>query len=88
VPDNVECCGLVAALSKIVSVALRKETALGEYDTPNVHFVFGATVIGIAPQVPAPLSENSVGSDDDALETMSELAAPVLLMVRRFFVTV
>lgn len=60
---------------------------MGEYDTPNVHFVLGATVIGIAPQLPVPLSENSAGSDNDALETMSELAAPVFLMVRRFFVT-
>ena len=74
-PDNVECCGLVAALSKIVSVALRGETMLGENDTPNLHFVPAATVIGIAPQEPVPLSENSAGSDNDALETMSDLAA-------------
>ena len=86
-PENVDCCGLVAALSKIVSVALCAPTAFGVNATPSVQLVLGATVIGIAPQVPLPLRAYSAGSDDIAFDMISELVAPVFLTVR-LFVTV
>lgn len=87
VPENVDCCGLVAALSKIVSVAPRAPTPFGENVTPSVQFVLGATVIGIAPHDPLPLREYSAGSDDVAFEMINGLVAPVFLTVR-FFVSV
>jgi hypothetical protein len=86
-PENVDCCGLVAALSKIVSVALCEPTAFGVNATPSVQFVLGATVIGTAPQVPLPLRAYSAGSDEMAFGMISGLVAPVFLTVR-FFVTV
>ena len=76
-PENVTCCGLVVALSEIISDALFAPTAAGVNDTPIVQFVLGATVIGIAPQVPVPLRAYSE-SDGVALETTSGWAAPVL----------
>ena len=87
VPDNAECCGPVLALSKTISVALCAPTALGVNDTPSVQVVLGATVIGIAPQVPPPLKAYSAGSDDIAFEMISGLVDPVFLIVR-FFVAV
>ena len=87
VPESADCCGLVVALSKIITVALSGPTASGVNDTPSVQLVLGATVIGNAPQVPLPLSANSGGSDNVALEIVSELVFPVLVTVR-FFVTV
>ena len=72
VPESAECCGLVVALSKIISVALSASAALGVNDTPSVQFVLGATTIGIAPQVPVALRANSARSDGVALETTSE----------------
>jgi len=86
-PDSADCCGLVAALSNRVNVALCAPTEFGANDTPSVQFVFGASVIGIAPQVPVPLSVDSAGSDDIAFEMISGLVDPVFLTVR-FFVTV
>ena len=87
VPESAECCGLVMALSKIISVALSAPTALGVNDTPSVQFFLGAIEIGIVPQVPVPLSAYSRGSDSVAFEMINELVAPVLVTVR-FFVTV
>jgi len=87
VPLSVECCGLVLALSVSVSVALWAPSALGVNATPSVQFALGATVIGIAPQVPVPLSAYSAGSDETALDTTSGWVAPVLVTVR-FLVTV
>ena len=81
VPLSVDCCGLVVALSVSVSVAPCEPSVLGVNATPSVQFVLGATVIGIAPHVPVPLSEYSDGSDDIALETISGLVAPVLVTV-------
>jgi len=86
VPASDTCCGLVDALSLIVKVALRGPTAFGAYDTPIMHDDIGATVTGIAPQVPVPLTANSAESDEFALTTMSELVFPVLLTVK-FLVT-
>ena len=70
VPLSAECCGLVVALSVSVSVALCGPSALGVNATPSVQFALAATVIGIAPQVPVPLSTYS-GSEVIALETTS-----------------
>ena len=86
VPVSDTCCGLVAALSLIVSDALCAPIALGVNATPIVQFVLGATVIGIAPQVPVPLKAYSE-SDGVALEIVSECDAPVFATVT-FFVTV
>ena len=83
-PDSVECWGLVVALSKIISVALCDPGALGVNATPSVQLVSGATVIGIAPHVPAPLRVYSAGSDDVTLEMISGWAAPLLPTVRFF----
>ena len=74
-------------MSVKVSDALCAPSAFGVNETPSVQFVLGATVIGIAPHVPVPLSAYSAESEDIALETTSGLVAPVLLIVR-FFVTV
>jgi hypothetical protein len=84
-PLSVTCCGLVVALSKIIRVALCAPSAAGVNFTPIVQMVLGATVMGIAPQVPVPLSEYS-GSDDVALETISGWVAPEFSTVR-FFVS-
>src|ERR1700691_5470484 len=84
-PLSVTCCGLVVALSKIIRVALCAPSAAGVNVTPIVQMVLGATVMGIAPQVPVPLSEYS-GSDDVALETISGWVAPEFSTVR-FFVS-
>jgi len=81
-PDSADCCGLVAALSNRVNVALCPPTEFGANDTPSVQFVFGASVIGIAPQVPVPLNVDSAGSDDIAFEMISGLVDPVFLTVR------
>ena len=83
-PESVECCGLVVALSKIISVALCEPSALGVNATPSVQLVLGPTVIGIAPHVPAPLRAYSAGSDDVTFEMIKGLAAPVLSTVRFF----
>jgi hypothetical protein len=88
VPLSAACCGLVVALSVSVSVALWAPSALGVNATPRVQFALGATVIGIAPHVPVALREYSAGSDDIALDTTSGWVAPVLVTVRRLFVTV
>jgi hypothetical protein len=77
VPESITCCGLVLALSKIASDALCAPTELGVNEIPSVQFVLGATVIGIAPQLPEPLKMYS-GSDGVALETISGCVAPVL----------
>ena len=68
-------------------VALCAPSAFGVKATPRVQLEIGATVIGIAPQVPVPLSEYSAGSDDIAPETISGWILPVLVTVR-VFVTV
>jgi len=83
-PESVESCGLVLALSKIISVALCGPSALGVNATPSVQLVLGATVIGIEPHVPVPLRAYSAGSDDVALPMTSGWVAPVLLTVRIF----
>ncbi len=80
-------CDPVPALSNSVSVALRAPTEFGMNATPKAHDDLGATVTGIAPHVPVPLSANSNGSDETAPEMISELAPPVFLTVR-FFVSV
>src|SRR5208337_2351753 len=86
VPLSVTCCGLVAVLSLSVSVALCAPSVLGVNATPSVHNALGATVTGIAPHVPVPLTAYSE-SDGIALEMTSELVLPVFSTVR-FFVTV
>lgn len=86
-PESVESCGLVVALSKIISVVPCAPSAVGVNATPSVQMVLGATVIGIAPHVPVPLRAYSAGSDDVALPMTSEWIAPVLSTVR-FFVSV
>ena len=67
-------------MSLSVRAALGVPAALGVNATASVHVVLGATVSGIAPQVPPLLGENS-GSDEIALEMISELAGPVLWTV-------
>jgi hypothetical protein len=74
-------------LSKTVNDALCAPAAFGVNDTPKVHDLLGATFAGIGPQVPAPLTANSVGSDEMALEMASEFAFPVLVIIK-FFVSV
>src|SRR3984957_7504329 len=86
-PESVECCGLTVALSKIVSVAACAPSAVGVNATPSVQVVLGASVIGIAPQVPVPLRAYSAGSDDVTLPITNEWLPPVLSTVR-FFVSV
>jgi hypothetical protein len=71
VPESVDFCGLVVALSNSISVALCEPSALGVKVTGRVQVVLGATVIGIAPQVPAPPRTYSAGSEDVALEITS-----------------
>lgn len=87
VPVSVECCGLVVALSKSVSVPVCAPSAAGMNATPSVQVALGARVIGIAPHVPVPLNAYSAGSDDVELEMISERVAPVLSTVR-FLVSV
>jgi len=82
VPVSAELCGLVVALSLSVSDALSALAAAGVNATASVHDVLGATVTGIAPQVPVSLRANSAGSDEAALEMTRELVAPVFLTVR------
>lgn len=84
VPLSAECCGLVVALSVRVSVALCAPTVAGAKVSPSVQFPLGATVIGAMPQVPAPVTVNSAGSDDTALEMISGWVAPVLVTVTVF----
>ena len=67
VPLSATCCGLVAVLSLIESVALCEPAAFGVNATPSVQDVLGATVTGIAPHVPAPVTAYSVGSDEVTL---------------------
>ena len=86
VPLSATCCGLLAVLSKICSVALRTPAALGVNATPSVQDFMGATVTGIAPHVPVPLRAYSE-SDGVAPEMTSELEAPWFWTVR-FFVSV
>lgn len=80
VPERVTCCGLVVALSRIVSDASCVPTVLGTNEIPSLHELSGATVTAIAPQVPVPLSAYSE-SDDVTLETISGRVAPVFLIV-------
>ncbi len=61
-------------------VALCAPVVLGVKATASVHDFLGASVIGTAPQVPLLRAENS-GSDETALEMISELDAPVLWTV-------
>lgn len=82
VPLTADCCGLLVALSKNFSDALRAPTAFGVNATASRHEPLGATVTGIAPHVPVSLRANSAGSDDTAFEMTSECAAPVFLTVR------
>ena len=67
-------------MSLSVRAALGVPTAFGVNATASVHDAVGASVIGIAPQVPLLLAKNS-GSDEIALEMISELVAPVLWTV-------
>lgn len=71
VPLSATCWGLVVALSSTASNAECAPTAFGVKATPSVHEVLGATVIGIAPQVPVSLKAYSE-SDGVALEMSSE----------------
>ena len=80
VPLAATCCGLVEVLSLTCSVAGRAPSALGVNAIPSVHEVTGATVTGIAPQVPVPLRTYSE-SDGVALE-MTSAAWPLLVTVR------
>ena len=68
-------------MSKIMSVALCAPSAPGMKVIPSVQVVLGATVIGIAPQVPVPLKEYSARSDDVALPMTRGWSAPVLSTV-------
>ena len=67
-------------MSLSVRVALGVPAEFGVNETASVHVVLGATVTGIVPQVPPLLAENS-GSDEIALEMISELAGPVFWTV-------
>ena len=86
VPLSVTSFGLVMVLSLIVSDALCAPIVIGVNATANVHDFLGASITGIAPHVEALVTENS-GSDDAALEIISVLVLPVLVIVR-FFATV
>ena len=79
VPLSAECCGLVVALSVSVRVALCVPSVPGANATSSMQFVLCATVIGIGPQVPPPVTVKCAGSDDIALEIISEWVAPVLV---------
>jgi hypothetical protein len=84
VPLSADCCGLVPALSVRVRVALCAPSVAGAKVTPSLQFPLAATVIGIGPQEPAPVTMNSDGSDDIALEMISGLVRPVLVTVTVF----
>jgi hypothetical protein len=73
-------------LSKVIRVALCAPSAEGVKATPSVQVVLGASVIGIAPQVPVPVRAYSAGSDEVALPITNEWLAPMLSTVR-FFVS-
>ncbi len=81
VPVSVTCCGLVVVLSVKVRVALCAPIALGAKLIPSVQLVLGATVMGMGPHVPVPARAYS-GLDGVALEMISALVAPVLVIVR------
>src|SRR5258708_38254454 len=83
VPLSVTCFGLVKALSLIVSDALCAPIVLGVNATANVHDTLGASITGIAPHVPAPVSAYSE-SDVVALAIINGLVAPVLVTVAFF----
>src|ERR1700685_4838449 len=83
VPVSATCCGLVVALSVRVRVSLCAPPVFGVKATPIVQFVLGATVMGIAQQVPVPVKAYSE-SDGVALETTRGLVAPVLETVTDF----
>lgn len=68
-------------MSLRVSDALCAPAELGVNATASWHEVSGATVRGIAPQVPVPLRANSAGSDEVALETTNAFVFPVLSTV-------
>ena len=80
VPDNVTCCGLVVALSKIMSVAGCAPAELGENEMPSLQFALAATVMGTGPQVPVPLNAYS-GSEGVAPPITSAFALPVFVTV-------
>src|SRR5208337_4233757 len=84
-PVSVTCCGLVVELSTTASDAGCAPTALGENEMPSVQCVPCATVTGSVPQVPVPLSAYS-GSEGVALETISALVLPELVIVTVFVV--
>jgi hypothetical protein len=77
VPESATCCGLVVALSLIVSVASCDPSEAGLNATPSVQDFRGATLTGIAPQVPCPFNAYS-GSEVAALETISWFLLPLL----------
>lgn len=77
VPESATFCGLVMELPLIASVALCNPSEAGVNATPSEHDLRGATVTGIAPQVPFPLSAYS-GSDVVALEINSGWVLPLL----------
>jgi hypothetical protein len=77
VPERATCCGLVVALSLSASVALCRPSEAGVNATPSEQDLRGATVTGIAPQVPVPLNAYS-GSEVVALETISGFLLPLL----------
>ena len=68
-------------MSKIMTVALCAPSAPGTKVIPSVQVVLGATVVGIAPHVPVPLKEYSVGSEDVAPPMTRGWVAPVLSTV-------
>lgn len=68
-------------MSKSMSVAPCEPSASGMKVIPSVQVVLGATVMGIAPQVPVPLKAYSVESDDVALAMTRGWFAPVLSSV-------
>ena len=79
VPLSAECCGLVEALSVSVNVALCAPSVAAPNATSSAQFELGATVIGIGPQVPPPVTVKCAGSDVIALEIISEWSVPVLV---------
>ncbi len=76
VPESATFCGLVMELSPSASVALCEPSEAGVNATPSEQDLRGATVTGIAPQVPVPLNAYS-GSDVVALEMISGWVLPL-----------
>ena len=86
-PENVDCCGLVAALSKISQCRAMCADRVRRERHSKCAICLRRERDRNRAASSMPLSVYSAGSDDIAFEMISGLVAPVFLTVR-FFVTV